>query len=307
MFTTQEAVNYILNYSKMVIDELNKGKSVPNELKELQYLIFAGMLSYYGFEEIETLCKAFKDSNFHYTNQSFDNYFETHNIRSPRVKEMMKHGEVGAFVQYSTSQFMGRYNIGRDVYILSKPGEAPDYFLEKVIHEVNHVVNSVNNPICIRKGRKALRMGLYISDLQLGNKEMMGVTAEEDFNVLQSAEIMEHILNFTQYHIDDPKMRRALQKIKYAYGKKRTGIGYDMSVPVFRALYDNPHFKCVVKKNRMAGTIKPIRLDFEERLGEGSYNAFCDELDKLDASSPWDRFPQELKVNQFIKKYNHSR
>lgn len=309
MFTTTEAVNYILDYSKMIIDDINKDKVCPAELKEIQYLIFAGMLSYYGFEEIETIQKAFRTSNFFYTNQSFENYAETHNIRSPRVSEMMKRGEVGAFVQYKADKFMGRYYIGRDVYILNKPGEAPDIFLEKAIHEVNHVVNSINNPICLRKGRKALRIGLYISDLELGDKEMMGVTAEEDFNVLQSAEIMEHILEFSQYHINDPGIRRALQKIKYAYGKSREGIGYAISAPVFKQLYENPHFKYTVKRNRMAGLIKPIRLDFEERLGEGSYNEFCDALDRLDVSSPlfWERYPREAKVKEFIKKYNQHR
>ena len=55
MFTTDEAVNYILNASKMIVDEINKDKNCPKELKEIQYLIFAGMVAYYGYEYIELI------------------------------------------------------------------------------------------------------------------------------------------------------------------------------------------------------------------------------------------------------------
>ena len=307
MFCSDEAVNYILNYSKTLIDRINVNRNCPKELKEIQYLIFAGMISYYGFEEIENIHKAFLKPKFIYTNQPFEEHLKSFNIHDDRLEQLSKVGQVGAFVQCGVSQdLLGRFYIDRNIYVIDDKKEAPDFFLEKVIHEVNHVVNSINNAICILNKKKALRTGLYVSCLE--DNECMGNLMEEAFNVLQTAEIMEMILEFSQYDIVDPDIKRALDKIKYAYGKKRNGIGYDYTVDAFRGLYNNLHFKKLVQKQRMEGIIKPVRLDFDSKVGDGSYRQFCDTLDKIEVCGPifWERQMHEEKVKTFIKKYNSS-
>lgn len=280
-FCSDAAVNNILNYSKSLVDSMNSGKYCSKELKEIQYLIFAGMVSYYGFEHIEDIHKAFRSANFIYTDSSFEEVLSKQQSGvDERLKNMINNGYVGAFVNYKiSSDLFGRIHIGRDLYVVNNPTEAPDYFLEKIVHEVNHIVNAVNNTICLKNGKKVLRNGLFLMGIE--DKNNYGEIIEESYNVLQSAEIMEHILEFSQYDIEDEEMRYALDKIKYAYGRKREGIGYEVSVPVFRELYNNPHFNLVVKKNRLSGDIKNVRLDIDSKIGEGGYNAFCDELDKM--------------------------
>lgn len=305
MFTTDEAVNYILSSSKMIVDEINKDKGCPKELKEIQYLIFAGMIAYYGFENIELIHKAFKNTGFIYTNKSFKEHAKSINYSDPRVDKLIETGEVGAFVQCGFSKDLrGRYYIHRNIYVIDNQRESADFFLEKIIHEVNHVVNSINNPIVLYKGVPSSRTGLFVSNIE--SSDSFGNILEEDYNVLQTAEIMEHILEFTQYKIDDPDIRRCLDKIKFAYGRDRKGIGYDGTVSVFRDLYSNDHFRYLVKRNRLSGNIKEIRLDFDGRCGECSFYRLCDVLDHLEVSGPnfYERMYHEGKAKEFIKKYN---
>ena len=307
MFTSDEAVNYILNASKMIVDEINKDKKCPKELKEIQYLIFAGMVAYYGYEYIELIHNAFKKTNFIYTNQSFQDHAKEMNYSNPNVDRLIATGEVGAFVKCVFSKDLrGKFYIHRDIYVIDNHREAPDFFLEKIIHEVNHVVNSMNNPIVLYKGLPSSRTGMYVSCIERDDTAF-GNLFEEDYNVLQTAEIMEHILEFTQYEIKDPDIRRALDKIKYAYGSERNGIGYQGTVEVFRDLYKNAHFRCSVKRDRLAGNVKNVRLDFDERCGEGSFYKFCDVLDGLEVCvNFYEKMYYEGKAKEFIKKYNNN-
>lgn len=60
-FTTEESVNYILNYSKMLINEMSKKKArIQDCYKNEQIIILAAMISYYGFENLDTIYKAFE-------------------------------------------------------------------------------------------------------------------------------------------------------------------------------------------------------------------------------------------------------
>lgn len=72
MFQDEAMVNQVLNYSKVLVDQIEKEKGIHYSLQEKskQYLIFAGMLSYYGLESVSVIYKAFQSMNFHILNLS---------------------------------------------------------------------------------------------------------------------------------------------------------------------------------------------------------------------------------------------
>ena len=52
-FTTEESVNYILNYSEVLINEMSKKKTrIQDCYKNEQIIILAAMISYYGFASL---------------------------------------------------------------------------------------------------------------------------------------------------------------------------------------------------------------------------------------------------------------
>lgn len=305
MFYTDEAVNSLLSYSKMLVDQLNKYKTCPQQLNALQYVVFAGMISYYGFEYVDTIYRAFAGPNFYYTTSSLEEIMKSNNLFDPGIEKTLGNGEVGAFVLFRLEKnCFGNLRINRDIYVIDELGTKPDELVEKLIHEVNHVVNSINNPVCIRNGKQAVRNGLSVIEVDDSNRSYNML--EEAVNVLQSAEIMEHVLAFTQYDIKDPDVKRMLDKIKYAFGSKRDGLGYEVIVPTVRPLFLNPDFKKVVKRQRMVGRIVPIKQNFEDKVGSGSYSEFCKSLDDLEAScnSFWSRAFYDSKAKTYIKAYN---
>ena len=198
--------------------------------------------------------------------------------------------------------------INRTIYITdNKADEAPDKFLEKVVHEINHVVNSVNQPIVLYQGVKSFRIGMGVSEI--GGSRGFGRLLEESFNVLQTADIMTEIVGFTQYTILDPEIKEVLDKIKYAYGQKRPGYGYEITAPLIRDLYNNRKFRNLVVGSRLSGLIKPIRIDFDSKVGEGCYYRFCDTINTLDSNGRvwWNKSEEEKLIDEYVKKYNASK
>ena len=78
MFQSEEMVNQVLDYSKILVDQVEREKGVHYSLKEKskQYLIFAGMLSYYGLDNVTVIYEAFKLMNFHISNLSVEEIIE---------------------------------------------------------------------------------------------------------------------------------------------------------------------------------------------------------------------------------------
>lgn len=306
MFCTDEAVNYILSYSKTLVDNMNKGKIVPKELKNIQYIVFAGLIAHYGFEHVDTIYKAFNSSDFIYTKDNFGNITKNIKIYGINPDDISK---VGSFVTLGTVRRPdGKLQINRKIVITDiNKEEAPDMFLEKVVHEINHVVNSINQPVVLYQGVTSHRIGMSVSEIC--GERGFGRILEESFNVLQTADIMNEIISFSQYNILDPEIKSSLDKIKYAYGKERTGYGYEFTAPLIRDLYNNRKFRNLVVSSRLNGLIKPIRIDFDSKVGEGCYYQFCDCLNSIDKNGRvwWHKSDDERLVEQYIKKYNAAR
>ena len=306
MFNSDEGVNYILSYSKTLVDNLNIGKNVPRELKNIQYVVFAGLISHYGFEYVDTIYAAFNSSNFVYTKDSFSDIVRNINVNGVNVRDAHN---VGSFVTLGAKRRLdGKLQISRTIYITDNDQfESRAKFLEKVVHEINHVVNSINKPVVLYRGNESFRVGMSVSGIN--GDAGFGRILEESINVLQTADIMKEILNFTQYKVLDPGIRLVLLRIKSAYGRELNGYGYEATTPLVRGLYNNSHFKNLVVSSRLSGLINPIKTDFDSKVGEGCYIHFCDTINTLDRKGRlwWDRSEEEKIISQYIKKYNACR
>ena len=307
MFCTEEDVNYIISYAKTLVDHINDGKNVPRQLKSIQYVVFAGMIAHYGFDYVDTIYKAFSSSNFVYTKDSFEDI--TKNISLPGIKNR-NITQVGSFVMLGAKEnFGGNVQINRTIYITDNDEhESFDRFLEKVVHEIDHVVNSVNNPVVMYRGSKSFRIGMSVSEI--GGERGFGRILEESVNVLQTADIMKEILSFSRFKVLDPGVGYVLCRIRTAAKYPRVeGYGYELTTPIVKDLYSNKKFKNLVVGCRLNGLINPIRVDFDSKVGEGCYFRFCDAINAIDNKGRvwWDRSDEERLANQYIKKYNACR
>lgn len=280
MFYTNEAINSLFEYSKRFVDQINNTRNIrcPKELKEIQYLIFAGMVSYYGFEHIQEIYDSFQKTGFHY---SKDSVYDLLSKFDKNTAEKFKNDPSSipkAFLNRTTYlDNFSRYHIQRDVYISDNGDEEYIDLLEYTIHELNHVVNSIKYPICVRDSKKVSRVGLAI----VYSEGSEALSLEESINVLQTTDILLHILNFTQYDVQDQEIKYALDRIKHHYGKERKSTGYEYTVPIVKPLYENKDFNHLLKEKRISADIKYIREEFDSKTKPGSFYKLASKFDEI--------------------------
>lgn len=301
-FMSDEAVNGLLNYSRCVVDQLCAHQERPRELRTMQYLIFAGMISYYGFDHIDAITEAFRKNKFYYTKERMADYLAKQNGISKDTLEVLSKNDTCAYFyrSFPYNKSTNEYFSEGKIVISDSSHYAPDKLLELITHEVNHAVNSVCKGIIPVGNSFISRMGVYTKDHR--DNSLNKMILEESFNTLQAAEIMDHILAFVDYRIDDPEIRYTLDSIKYATGKKRQGIGYVQSTPIVRPLYENSKFNAVLKRKRIDGNIGDISNEFDSKLGYGSFNTLATYFDGIySSSSGTNKASAERLVKQYVK------
>ncbi len=300
-FCSDEAVNGLLNYGKRVVDQACCKYERPSELKTIQYLVFAGMVSYYGFEHIDEITKAFRDNKFYYTKKSVIDFMQEHVGSKSALDCLTPDTMAYSYQNYFHNRTKNQYYAECMIVVSDQKQCAPDRLLENTTHEINHAVNSVVKKITPVGGSFKSRMGLYERDFRDGSRK--NIMLEESFNTLQSAEIMDHILEFTNYRVDDPEIKYALDSIKYAAGKKRMGLGYVKVTPVVRPLYENSRFNGILRDRRLDGNIDVVRDEFDAKVGVGSFyrlDTLCGEVFR---SSPGIFNTSKSSADDLVKQY----
>ena len=269
MFYSDESVNDLLQYSKSMVDDIASKKTKQNDFLVEQYLIFAGMVAYYGFEHINAIYKAFQNTAF------IDNLGDV----SSFVDNLDMNHRYPAFCQSDIRNIGGRYFIDKSIHYFSRQNAYDSYqmFMEELLHEVNHCVNSSINPICKRDTKMLYRIGLYLSSVT-NSRDIEGLALEEGINTLQTAEIMKLIVGFSQYNIDNPTIRCALDRLKHVKVND-FGRGYEDITLILRPLYWDKSFYHLVREGRITGGIKEVREDFDSHVGTGAYFEFADAVD----------------------------
>ena len=301
-FCSDAAVNSLFNYSKSVVDQLCNSYDRPKELRTMQYLIFAGMISYYGFEHIDVITEAYRKNQFIYTKDSLHDCLEKLGCVSKRTLDSLSDDTIAVFLNehFYNSSNNTMFTEGKLV-ISDDMNYAPDELLEYVTHEVNHAVNSVKKDIVPFGKKYKTRKGLIISDYNSGEKR--NVFMEEAVNTLQTEDIMDHILSFTEYKIEDPEIRYELDKLKYAVGMKHEHRGYPIISSIIKPLYYDGKLNYVLKERRIDGNVNFINSEFDAKAGTSSFDALSQCIDRIQLSDDDVKIASEAKAKSLIKSY----
>ena len=278
-FTSDMAVNELFEFSKTLIDETYYWDNVPRDFKTLQYIIFAGMISYYGFEHIEEVAEVFNKVNFIFTREKMGDFLRKQpGLDRSTVEQLVKVGANAVFWQDIDFEGIQVKSAREKIYASSYGNYSIAQQLEFLAHEVNHAVNSVNRKLFLENGRKYTRFGLCVNDVD--QKLKKNLYLEESFNVLQTGEIMDHILALSQYDIKDPNIRKTLNSMKKDLQNRRIS-SYTRTTPLVKPLYDDRHFNYVLKNRKIEGYISDISDEFNCRVGSGSFDEMSNCLDKI--------------------------
>lgn len=308
----EEIVNDYINSSRSMVRQINHIKG-NNNLEDIQTIVFAAMLGYYGPECLDDIYLAFFNSNFVIADKPIVQLLqEKYEFNLPVASRIAKHCP-GTFYDVEGKEFVNsktkkkHYKFDRTIYVDCNSGIPLDELVKSIIHQVNHVINSIYNPVVSTKGKDsglAARMGASFD--RLSSRTSEGFSMEEAFNTLQTEEILGEVLGFSQLEISDQTIKRLVDEIFNLYTKK--GVEdkkVDTLTEAIRPLYESFTFHPVVVDNRISGKLSAIRQEFDSKTQSGSYGEFRELCDKVcDVRiSPLVNEANIAKVRTYVKQY----
>ena len=311
MSVYDEIINDNLKLSRMMVRQINHIKK-EDGLEDLQTLVFAGLLTYYGQDKLNDIYMAFLRCHFIPVDGDFDEFLrEKYRFNSATIGNIKKHC-AGTFYDVEAHEFVNkktrkrRYEFDRRIYVQNDGNIDTDELIRSVVLQVNHVVNSIHNPVVATYSSNgsglSSRMGLSYERFNTRSSE--GYALEESINKLQTDEIVDEILGFAYFVLEDVRDKTMVAKAVDAASKKEQ-IVHDELTEMIRPLYENRSFNDVLVNNRVSGLLKAIEREFDSKTSEGAYSEFRGLCDKVanPVISPIVNKPNVDKVKVYIKEY----
>lgn len=299
---TEKSANLFLESCKDWIDKINEGRDYCSlEFREQQFLIFAGMLSYYGYEYFDEIMETFEETEFFYVEIDYEEFKK----ENPEFGIEFNDNPIALTRRSIALELLPpRLISDNTIWLFVQNNCSKIDWLEIIAHEINHVVNSIHKSLKVKGFDVITRTGC--SFFSNRHNARSGLVFEESVNVLQTAEIMNHILGFLNFNIYDDEIRSIFDKYREFVGGKSEGIGYFESVPYVRPLYKDERFNEMLVRTRMNGNIRELQEYFEYKTYEGAYNDLLCSVDKFYFSSEEKELVDgKNKVMELVKKYNN--
>lgn len=264
MNLTQNHVNNLFNKCEPFIKSISNKYNYPNNIKHLLFLIIPSFLLKYGLEEENIVLECFANIPI---------------IINPKENKV-----ITAFYSALPQKKNDKYFLERFIVLNSYDSSSLLEHLDNIIHEFNHAVNSYKKSIICNNGNFTVRSGLSTAtynDNNLITKEH--VSFEEIINTKQTEEIMNILLNLSNFEIDNYEISTALYSIKNELkNKKYKSSAYANLGFVTKELLNNKTFLHTIEHLRLNGEIKTIPDWFDNIVGiENSYFKLSNLLDEF--------------------------
>ena len=308
-----DKINENLEYSRKIIKQLNHVKG-SDELEDIQTLVFAGLLTYYGPEYLDDIYLAFLNCNFVAVDEPMDKFLRDKFKFNLPVSSRLQAQCPGTFYEVGAREYTSkkdkkiRYKFDRNIYVQNDGGVSIDELVQSVVHQVNHVLTSIHNPVVYTWNDfagVASRMGLSFE--RMASRTLEGLALEDSINILQVDEIMEEILGFSFYNISDEKLSNMVNEIFRLRDEKGIvlDVAHDELTEMIRPLYEDKEFNEVLVNSRISGRINDIKSFFDSRTSMGTYHEFRTECDRVNDPriSPLIATDSRDKVKVYLKQY----
>lgn len=299
-----DVINERLSYSRDMIKQINHVNGNSNELSDILELAYAGMLSHYGEEALDEVYLAFLKTKFIICDGSISDFLmKKYKLSKNAADEVSKHAP-GTFYEVTGVESIDKnkkrkYKFDRCVYVQNDGSVDKATLLRSVIHQVNHVLNSMINPVVSVQGRLAARMGISL-DL-LVSRENLHIKAEEAINSMQSDEIMNEVYEFLLVDIENEDIKRNLEEL---VSLPRREVVDDEVTEILRPLYEDDFFKNILVERRISGKLSGIRAEFESYTDVGSYSTFLTACCVVASSKDEEEKAKSKETaKQLVKKY----
>ncbi len=299
-----DLINKRLKYSRDVIKQISRVNNISDDLKDILELAFAGMLSYYGEEAIDELYLAFLKTKFISTDDTVVKLLADKRFLSDaNVKFLVSHTP-GVFYDVTGYEYVDKsrkrtYKFDRYVYVQNNGEFDKAELVRGVIHQVNHVLTSIHNPIISSQGKLAARMGMSYD--RLLTREASHFHIEEAVNKLQVEDMMSEVYSFGDEEIEDEDIRRNVLEVKNI--PRREMVDDDVT-SIIRPLYEDDFFNALLVDKRISGRLNSIREEFDFYTEVGDYTTLLEACSLVGTSKDeGEKEKAKDTAKQLVKKY----
>lgn len=184
--------------------------------------------------------------------------------------------------------------------------------LEMLAHEVRHaLMGYYNTNTLLDENTYYMRSGLqetyYLRDentIEHVSTKRIGATLDEITNTYITELLVNRIISFKKYKIENSNLKRYLDSLKTSQpdGKYRA-IGYNSEVKLLYPLLLNEMFINLINQHQFDGEISLIKLFIEDNNHICNYEQLCKLLDEIYNNNI--KYPQEVKNNNvdFVQRH----
>ena len=184
--------------------------------------------------------------------------------------------------------------------------------LEMLVHEIRHaLMGYYNTNILLDENTYYMRSGLqetyYLRDKNTRehfSTKRIGTTLDEITNTYITEILVNRIITFRKYKIENNNLKRYLDSLKTSQpdGKYRV-IGYNFEVKLLYPLLLNETFINLINQHQFDGEISLIKEFIEDNSNICNYDQLCKLLDAIYNNNI--KYPQEVRKNNVDFVYKH--
>ena len=294
----EKEVNEFLSFCKENIKQIEHVLGIDDGLTDIKTVVFAGLVSYYGEEHFNDIYSAFFKTKFVRCFGTINELLVGFGIN---LEDALKYSEHSPYTFYmpvaKKNLKTNKYSIERSIYVSDYDDTAK--IVESIVHQMNHVVNSMYNPI-VNKKNSGLGSRMGVSVDSFATRKCESLNLEEAYNKLQVNDVMERIMTFSIFDITVPGVMSILDDIFHNIGFVEQEE--DFIVEIIRPLYLDDTFNKTLVERRLNGKLSGIREEFDSKTEEGSYLQFVSICDKLANNIEEDKSEAKRLVKTYLEK-----
>lgn len=296
----------LLINSKQMIEDIREEKLMNKEHIDIEYLAFAALLMYYDTSLIHVFDEIFSNTNIIYIDEEIGEFIgKKYNLNEEQIEKVREHAPY-SFYDSTLTKSKKRMQLERTIYVNYNEDVEPCLILRDLIHQLNHVINSYEDPIIERNGEMYSRMGFSFDKLK--DRKVTGLLLEEALNKIETKEICDCVGYLTTMDISDESIRKDLDKytgisdiLEEEYEQTENRIA-----DIIEPLFENDELVQKLIESRIDANIFPVINFFDKTMGKHSFECLLQNLNKID-NPKYDIEAQEEAstiAKTLIKKYN---
>ncbi len=288
-------LNNLFKSTKEKIDRDLSKYNYNSDIKHLLYIIIPAFIIKYNIKNQNKVLNTFKDVPIRLINKE-DRVHQAYYTSIPRIIS----GKI------KTTKYIA-INYYKEKSLLE--------FIDNIIHEYNHALNSMINEIKVTKDNFSLRTGLTRTIYPKNNLNKPykddAYILEEIINTKQTEEIVDIINSFSNYNINDNEINNALYSIKNSINKNYSSGAYYLQAAICKELMSNKTLISVLSSMRLNGMIDDIPFFFDNITGiDNSYNkliSILQETIKEENEYSKTKWFKSIKINKLRSLYKDAK